>query len=168
MNKKIAVTALFTSFALILSYIETFFPVIGIPGVKLGLANLMIVISLYLLGTKEALMINCVRIILVGFMFGNLFSIVYSLAGAAFSFIVMVTAKKMKMTIVTVGILGGVFHNIGQIIVAGFVVETYSVFSYIPVLMISGIVTGTVIGVLCLMIENRVGKYVLKYLRSNS
>lgn len=168
MSKRIVVTSLFTAFALVLSYIETLIPVIGIPGVKLGLANLVIVVSLYLLGMKEAFLINCIRILLVGFMFSNLFSILYSLAGAVFSFVVMVAAKKIKVSMVTVGILGGVFHNIGQIFVAGFVVETYSVYSYVPVLMIFGIVTGTFIGILSLMIYNRVGKYILKYIRSSS
>lgn len=167
MSKKIAVTALFTAFSIVLSYIETLIPVIGIPGVKLGLANLVIVVSLYLFGMKEAFIINCIRILLVGFMFSNLFSILYSLAGAVFSFAVMVAAKNMKLSMVTVGILGGVFHNIGQIIVAGFVVETYSVYTYVPVLIISGIVTGTFIGILSWMIYNRTGKYILKYIRSS-
>ena len=87
MSKKIAVTALFTAFAVILSYIETFIPVIGIPGVKLGLANFSIMLALYLLGNREAVIINIVRLLLVGFMFGNMFAIVYSLAGAGFSYI---------------------------------------------------------------------------------
>lgn len=160
MSKKIAVTALFTSFGIVLSYIETFIPVIGIPGVKLGLANLVIVIALYLLSAREALLINFIRILLVGFMFANVFSIIYSLAGAVFSFIVMVLVRKMNFSIVTVGILGGVFHNIGQILVACFVVETYSVFSYVPVLMISGMITGAIIGILSFVIEKRVGKYI--------
>lgn len=162
MSKKIAVTALFTSFGIVLSYIETFIPVTGIPGVKLGLANLIIVLSLYLLGFREALIINFIRIWLVGFMFANLFSIIYSMAGAIFSFIVMAVAKKLNLSIVTVGILGGVFHNIGQITVACFVVETYGVLSYIPVLMVSGMLTGAVIGIVSFVIKKRVGNYILK------
>lgn len=160
MSKKIAVTALFTSFGIVLSYIETFIPVIGIPGVKLGLANLVILIALYLLSAREALCINFIRILLVGFMFANVFSIIYSLAGAVFSFISMVLVKKMKFSMVTVGIFGGVFHNIGQILVACFVVETYSVFYYVPILMVSGIITGAVIGVLSAIIESRMRKYI--------
>lgn len=167
MSKKITITALFASFAIILSYIETLIPVIGIPGVKLGLANLAILISIYLLGGREAIIINCVRIVLVGFMFTNVFSILYSIAGAIFSFIVMMIAKRMNLSMITVGILGGVFHNIGQLIIASFVVETYSVFSYVPILIISGIVTGALIGILSFMINSRVSKYVLKFIRSN-
>ena len=162
MSKKIAVTALFTAFAVILSYIETFIPVIGIPGVKLGLANFSIVLALYLLGNREAGVINIVRILLVGFMFGNMFAIVYSLTGAGFSYIIMIGAKKIKLSMVTVAILGGVFHNIGQIIVAGMVVETYSVFAYVPVLIFSGIITGMLIGILALFVYNRVYKHIFK------
>ncbi|MCI8955830.1 MAG: Gx transporter family protein [Eubacterium sp.] len=162
MSKKIAVTSLFTAFAVILSYIETFIPVVGIPGVKLGLANFSIVLALYLLGDREALIINVVRILLVGFMFGNMFAIVYSLAGAGFSYIIMVGAKKINLSIVTVAILGGVFHNIGQMIVAGMVVETYSILAYVPVLMFSGIITGMLIGILGLFVYNRVHKYIFK------
>ncbi len=165
MSKKIAVAALFTSFAVILSYIESFIPVIGIPGVKLGLANMVILVSLDLLGRKEAFLINFVRILVIGFMFSNLFNIIYSIAGAVFSFAVMLCAKKMKLSIITVGILGGVFHNIGQLIVAGFVVDTYSVFYYVPVLIFSGIITGTFIGILSRIVYNRVGNYVLKYIK---
>ena len=162
MSKKIALTALFTSFGIVLSYIETFIPIVGIPGVKLGLANLVIMLSLYLFGIREAFCINLIRILLSGFMFANIFSIIYSLAGAFVSFIVMVIAKKPGLSMVTVGILGGVFHNVGQIVVASFVVETYSVYSYIPVLIISGMITGTVIGVLSFLIKKRAGKYIIK------
>ncbi len=167
MSKKIAVTALFTAFAVILSYIETFIPVIGIPGVKLGLANFSIMLALYLLGNREAMIINIVRILLVGFMFGNMFAIVYSLAGAGFSYIIMIGAKKIKLSMVTVAILGGVFHNIGQIIVAGMVVETYSVFAYVPVLIFSGMITGMLIGILALFVYNRVHKYIFKEIGSD-
>lgn len=156
MSKRIAVTALFTSFGIVLSYIESFIPVIGIPGVKLGLANLVIVIALYLLNERQALLINVIRILLVGFMFANIFSIIYSLVGAAFSFIIMFISKRFKLSIITVGILGGVFHNVGQIIVAAFVIETYSIIYYIPVLIISGAITGAVIGILSLVTIKRV------------
>lgn len=160
MSKRIAITALFTSFGIVLSYIESFIPVIGIPGVKLGLANLAIVIALYFLNIRQALIINIIRILIVGFMFANLFSIIYSFAGATFSFIIMIFAKKLNFSVVTVGILGGVFHNLGQIIVASFVVETYSVFYYIPVLIVSGVITGAMIGALSLIVLKRVNNVI--------
>lgn len=159
MSKKIAVTALFAAFAIVLSYIETFIPVVGIPGVKIGLANFSIMLSLYFIGAREALMINFIRILLIGFMFGNMFAIIYSFAGAGFSYIVMILAKKIHLSMVTVAVLGGVFHNLGQMIVASFVVETYSIFSYVPVLIFSGILTGALIGVLSLLVYNRVYKF---------
>lgn len=167
MTKKIAVTALFTAFAVMLGYVETFLPVVGIPGIKLGLANLSIVLALYILGNREAVLINFVRILLVGFMYGNMFAIAYSLAGAGFSYIVMIGAKKIKLSMITVAILGGVFHNIGQIIVACMVVETYSVFAFVPVLIFSGIITGMLIGILALFVYNRVHKYIFKEIGSD-
>lgn len=167
MTKKIAVTALFTAFAVILGYVETFLPVLGIPGIKLGLANLSIVLALYILGNREAVVINFVRILLVGFMFGNMFAIAYSLAGAGLSYIIMIGAKKIQLSMITVAILGGVFHNIGQMIVAGMVVETYGIFAYIPVLMLSGIITGMLIGILAVFIYNRVYKYIFNEIGSD-
>lgn len=159
--KKISLLALFTAFAIILSYVESFIPVIGIPGVKLGLANFAIVIALYLFGAKDALIINILRIMIVGAMFGNLFSILFSIAGALISFLSMFVAKKTeKISIVTVAVLGGVFHNVGQIIVAFFVVENYAVYIYLPVLILAGIITGAIIGSLSNVVYYRVKKYV--------
>lgn len=148
--------ALFTAFAVILSYVESFFPVVGIPGVKLGLANFSILLVMYFLGYRSAIMVNIIRIIIIGAFFGNLFSILFSIAGAVVSFAVMaVFQKTRKCSIITIGILGGVAHNIGQIIVASFVVENYGVITYLPVLMISGIITGTLIGVLAEIVYKR-------------
>lgn len=156
MSRKISINAMFTAFAVILSYIETFIPVAGIPGVKLGLANFAIVLALYMLGSKNAITINVVRILIIGAFFGNLFSICFSIAGAVISFIPMALLKHTgKVSMITVAITGGVFHNIGQIFVASLVVDTYSVFSYVPVLIISGIVTGAIIGILTSIVYGR-------------
>ena len=148
--KKTAYMGIFLALALICSYIETLFPFhIGIPGVKLGLTNIVIVWALYLLGTKEALAISVMRIVLSGMMFGNAFSIAYSLAGGLLSFIVMVLLKKTgRFKCISVSIAGGIFHNIGQLLVAAAIVQNLSVFYYIPVLFISGTITGLVIGVI--------------------
>lgn len=163
---KVSILSMFTAFAIILSYVESFIPVAGIPGVKLGLANLAILLALYFLGTKEAALVNVVRIIVVGFLFGNLFSIIYSIAGAIFSLAVMAVLKKTdKFHLQTVSIAGGVFHNIGQIIIAAFVVETYSVINYMPVLIISGIITGIAIGIVADIIYNRTKPIMNKYLQ---
>lgn len=148
--KKTAYMGIFLALALICSYIETLIPFhIGIPGVKLGLTNIVIVWVLYLLGTKEALAISVMRIVLSGMMFGNAFSIAYSLAGGLLSFIVMVLLKKTgRFKCISVSIAGGIFHNIGQLLVAAAIVQNLSVFYYIPVLFISGTITGLVIGVI--------------------
>lgn len=150
MKNRAAYFGVFTAFALILSYVEMLIPFhFGIPGVKLGLANLIIVIVLYKTDWREALLLSVVRVVLAGFIFGNLFSILYSLAGGILSLAVMVFLKKKeRFGIAGVSIAGGVSHNIGQLVVAMLVVETYQVGYYLPVLLISGVITGLLIGIL--------------------
>jgi heptaprenyl diphosphate synthase len=146
---KAAYFGVFTALALIFSHVETLIPIhIGIPGVKLGLANLVVVIALYRIGVKEAYVLSIVRVILAGFLFGNLFAILYSLAGGLLSLTVMAFFKKTdKFSVLGVSMAGGVFHNIGQLIMATIVLESLSITYYLPVLMISGIVTGLLIGI---------------------
>ena len=148
MKSKAAYFGVFTALALIFSYIETLIPIqFGVPGIKLGLANLIIVIVLYKTDWREALLLSVVRIILAGFIFGNLFSIVYSLAGGILSLAVMALLKRTdQFSVAGISIAGGVCHNIGQLIVAMVVVETYQVGYYLPVLLIAGLITGAVIG----------------------
>ena len=148
MKNSAAYFGVFTALALIFSYVETCIPIsFGIPGVKLGLANLMIVIMLYKGTAKEACLLSVVRILLSGFLFGSLFSILYSLAGGILSLAVMIGLKrKNTYSVIGVSIAGGVFHNIGQLIVAMMVVETLSVGYYVPVLLVAGCVTGALIG----------------------
>ena len=145
---RIAWFGVFTALALIFSYVETLIPFqIGIPGVKLGLANLVIVIALYRMPVGEVYLLSGVRVVLTGFLFGNLMSILYSLAGGILSLTVMWGMKRIRsVSILGVSIAGGVFHNIGQLLAAALMVETYGVFSYLPVLLISGLLTGFVIG----------------------
>ena len=147
--KKTAALGFLLALSMILSYIESILPLsIGIPGIKLGLPNLIVVILLYLYGEKEALAVNILRIVLTGFMFGNLFAILYALAGALFSFTVMLIMKKTDIfSVAGVSIGGGVFHNMGQLIVAMFVVETYAPIFYLPMLLAAGVATGFIIGV---------------------
>lgn len=149
MRSKAAYFGVFTALALIFSYIETLIPFhIGIPGVKLGLANLIIVVALYKMGAKEALVLSVVRVVLAGFIFGNLFSILYSLAGSLLSLAVMAFLKKKGwLSVYGVSMAGGIMHNIGQILVAMAVVETFSVAYYIPVLLVAGVLTGLIIGI---------------------
>ena len=149
MRTRVAYFGVFTALALIFSYVETLIPVpIGIPGVKLGLANLIIVIALYKMSVKEAYILSVIRIVLAGLIFGNLFSILYSLAGGLLSLTVMVLLKRSdKFSLIGVSIAGGVFHNIGQLIMAVIVLESLSIGYYFSVLLFSGIVTGMLIGI---------------------
>ena len=149
MKNKAAYFGVFTALALIFSYVEMLIPIqFGVPGIKLGLANLMIVIMLYKSGPKDALLLSVVRIVLSGFLFGNLFAIIYSLAGGILSLAVMGLLKKRgTFSVMGVSIAGGVCHNIGQLVVAMAVVETYRVGYYLPVLLIAGTVTGMLIGI---------------------
>ena len=146
--------AMMIALAMIFSYVETMIPInFGIPGVKLGLANLVIVAAIYLFGGKQAFLISIVRIFLSGFMFGNLASILYSLAGGLLSLAVMLLLKKTdKLSILAVSVMGGICHNIGQLIVAMLVVENLKLIFYVPVLLISGFLTGLLIGIVCRVI----------------
>ena len=150
MKNKDAVFGVFTSLALILSYVELLIPInFGIPGMKLGLANLLVVILLYKGCPRDALLLSVIRILLSGLIFGNMFSIFYSLGGGLLSLAVMVFLKKTgQFTVAGISIGGGSSHNVGQLLVAMFVVQTYQVGYYLPVLLIAGVITGAVIGIL--------------------
>lgn len=149
MKNRVAYFGVFTALALMFSYIETMIPIqFGVPGIKLGLANIMIVIMLYKSSAKEALLLSIVRIMLSGFLFGNLSSILYSIAGGVLSLGIMTLLKKQGgFSVIGVSVAGGVSHNVGQLIVAMLVVETYQVGYYFPVLLVAGVLTGLGIGV---------------------
>ena len=159
-TKKIAFLGLFVALAFVLSYIEFMLPMnIGIPGAKIGLANLVVMVALYTMGERNAIGLSIIRVVLVGLTFGNLSMMLYSLAGAALSLLVMLIAKKTgKFSMVGVSILGGVFHNVGQIIVAMLVLETGSLLYYLPFLIVIGTITGVIIGILANLITVRVKK----------
>ena len=149
MRNKAANLGLLLGVALILSYVESLIPfAFGIPGMKLGLPNAAILIVLYLYGWQQAL-INVLRIVVSGFLFGSMFGILFSLAGAIISFFVMCIFKKADFfSIKGVSICGGVSHNIGQMLVAVYVVKTSGILYYLPVLMIGGLITGILIGII--------------------
>ncbi len=150
LSKKTAFCGLVLALALIMGYVESLVPVaIAIPGIKLGAANSVILILLYRIGVKETFIVNVTRVVLAGFLFGSMASILYSLSGAAVSLFVMVFLKKTdRFSISGVSMAGGVFHNIGQLIMAALVLKTSAVWYYLPVLIISGSITGLLIGFL--------------------
>lgn len=149
MKSRVAYFGVFIALALIFSYVETLIPFnFGIPGVKLGLANLVIVIALYKMKLSDVYLLSVVRVLLTGFIFGNYFSIMYSLAGGLLSLTVMALIKNQGgFSVMGISIAGGVMHNVGQLIIAMIIVETFSVVYYVPVLLISGLITGCVIGI---------------------
>lgn len=164
MVKKTAYLGMLTALAFVFSYIEFLLPInVGIQGIKLGLANLVVIVTLYTIGLKEACILSLVRIILTAFTFGNLFSMLYSLAGGALSLLAMVIGKNIKLfSVVGVSVLGGVFHNIGQILVAILVVENGSLMYYLPVLILSGTIAGVIIGILAGILIKRLKHMIRK------
>lgn len=162
MTKKVAYMGMLVALAFIFSYIESLIPItVGIPGIKLGLANMVIIVTLYTMGTGPAFVLSLVRIVLTGFTFGNLAMMMYSLGGGMLSLLIMVIARKMKLFSVTgVSVLGAVFHNIGQILVAAIVVENSSLFYYLPVLLVSGVFFGVVIGMVGAILIKRLSGFI--------
>ena len=150
MQSDVALYGMLASVALVMGYIESIIPIpYPVYGMKIGLANIVIVWVLYAINIKAAGTISLVRILLAGFLFGNLYSIIFSLAGAGLSLAIMWLLKKTeKFTIVGVSIAGGVCHNLGQIIVAVIVLENIRIASIFPFLMVSGVVSGIAIGLL--------------------
>ncbi len=156
-KRKTAYMGLYLALALICSYIESLIPVsFGIPGVKLGLANIVVILMLYRAGIKEALAVSVMRILLAGFLFGNLFSILYGLTGGLLSFVCMVFLKRTKrFHILAVSMVGGVAHNLGQVAAAAAVVENLNLFFYFPVLLLAGLAAGAVIGIIAQEVLSR-------------
>ncbi len=149
-KRKTAYMGLLLSFALILSYVESLIPFFaGIPGMKLGLANLAVLLALYLFGGREALLLNFLRILLASLLFGNMSIFFYSMAGGIFSFFIMLFMKKTKkFSMAGVSMGGGVFHNIGQLLTAFCIVGTEGIFYYTPALLVMGVVTGGLNGII--------------------
>jgi heptaprenyl diphosphate synthase len=146
-SQKVAFLGIFTALAMILSYIETLIPsFVAIPGIKLGLANIAVIVILYKIGWKEAFAVSIIRVILSSLLFTTVLSMLYSLAGAILSLFAMILLKKIKLSTITISVIGGVCHNIGQIAVAIFMTETAELVYYLPVLLITGTISGILIG----------------------
>ena len=150
-TKKITMCGLMTALAMIFSYIETLIPIpLPIPGIKLGVANMAIIVVMFTIGYSEAVCVDILRVVLTAMMFGNFNSFLFSISGAVLSIVVMGILKKTnKFSEVGISVAGGVMHNAGQ---------TSAIAYYMPVLMISGIVTGIVIGIVAALIIKRVEK----------
>lgn len=159
-SKDVSRYALLIALAMVLSWLESLVPVsAAVPGMKLGLTNLVVIFALYRMRNRDAAMISFVRVLLVSFTFGNAYAFAYSIAGAVLSLLIMLALKKSgRFSTVGVSIAGGVGHNLGQIIVAALVLETEKIFFYLPVLMVSGMAAGVCIGLLGGIITERLKK----------
>ncbi len=159
--RKMTTLAISVSLAMVLSFIESQIPpLVAVPGVKIGLSNIVSVFLLYTLGAPSAVLVALIRVLLSSVLFGNSVSLLYSLSGAALSLLVMVLAKKIKIfSHVGVSILGGVFHNIGQTLAAMAIMENAALAVYIPPLLISGLVAGIIVGVVAGILVSRLEKH---------
>lgn len=157
-TEKLTTAALLAALGLIFSYIEAILPVTaGIPGVKLGIANIVVVVALYCLGNKEALSINIIRILVAGLLFNGAFGALYSLSGAILSFVVMVMLKKTRLfSIAGISMAGGVMHNLGQLLVAAAIIENIKLFVYFPVLLFSGMISGILMGIVATLVIEKI------------
>lgn len=157
-TEKLTALALFSAMAIIFSYIEAVLPPIwsAIPGIKVGLANIVTVTLLYKFSIKEAFIVAFIRIIVIALLFGNVMTLVYSLAGFVLSVVIMAILKRTGLfSSVGVSIAGGVFHNLGQITVAMIMLQTKEIGYYMIVLAFTGTVAGILIGI--------AGNYLLKF-----
>ena len=149
--RKIALIGILTAATIIIAVVESFIPSVGIPGVKLGLANIMILVILYELGILEAVFVNLVRVVLVGVIRGTLFSMGFlmSLTGAALSLGIMIVFYLLikKFSIIAVSVVGSLFHVFGQILIAMIFLGTSYILLYLPVIAVSAILTGVFVGV---------------------
>ena len=155
---KLSLLALSVSLAMILSFVESQIPaMVAIPGVKVGLANIVVVFALYKLGWKEAVVISLTHVFLVGLLFGNGISILYSITGATVSFAAMLLLKNAKVfSTMAVSVAGGVLHNLGQIAMACVIMGTDVLRYYAPFLILSGTLAGIAIGVLAAIMIRRI------------
>ena len=160
---KVAIIGMLTALAMVLGFVETLIPVnLGFTGMKLGLANLIVIITLYLFNVKTAVTVSLLRIILIAMTFGNISMMFYSLSGATLSILCMIIAKRIGgFSMVGISIIGGIMHNVGQIICAAFVVRTNGVFTYLPVLLFAGVISGMLIGIAAALVLARV-KHIVK------
>ena len=149
--QKMALLGVLTAAAIVIAILESFIPSVGIPGVKLGLANIVILIILYELGILEAVIVNVLRVIVVSFVRGTFLSMGFlmSVTGAAFSLAIMILFYVLikKFSIIGVSVIGSIFHVTGQILIAMLYLGTAYIVLYLPIIAISAIITGVFVGI---------------------
>lgn len=157
-TKKLVTLAVTISVAMILSFVESRIPAfVAIPGVKVGLANIAVIFALYKMGWREAIVVSVIRVLLVALLFGSVVSLAYSIAGALISLSLMILLRKVGIfTEIAVSVVGGITHNIGQILIAFLLLETKVVFYYLPFLLVSGVIAGIAVGVASALLIKRI------------
>ena len=157
-TKKLVTLAVTISVAMILSFVESRIPAfVAIPGVKVGLANIAVIFALYKMGWREAIVVSVIRVLLVALLFGSVVSLAYSIAGALISLSLMMLLRKIGIfTEIAVSVVGGITHNIGQILIAFLLLETKVVFYYLPFLLVSGVIAGIAVGVASALLIKRI------------
>ena len=164
-GRRVALDGILVALAMIFSYIETFIPFnFGVPGIKLGLANLVVLLGLTFLPALDVFLVSMVRILLSSLLFGNVMSLWYSLAGGILSFLLMLLlTRRGGYSLIGISMAGGVMHNIGQVLTAALIVKTIGLAGYLPVLLVAGLVTGAVIGALAKLLMPRVQQALQQY-----
>ena len=159
-TKRLVLLAMLTAVAMILSYVESLLPSVGIPGVKMGLANIAVIFALFRFGWKEATALSLVRVVLVSLLFGSIGAMLYSLAGAVLSLAVMALLRRIdRFSTVGISVAGGVAHNAGQILMAMLILQTKQHLGYLPVLAISGIAGGVLTGLAAALLIRRIPEF---------
>lgn len=161
-TRRLTALALGVSLAMILSFVESQIPPLAaVPGVKIGLSNIVTVVLLYILGWREALCVSLVRVCLSALLFGNAVAFIYSISGAALSLVVMIIAKKLlPLSAVGVSVLGGVMHNVGQVVAAIIVMESAGIAVYIAPLLVSGTIAGIAVGIAAGIVAGRTARFI--------
>ena len=159
-TKRLVLLAMLTAVAMILSYVESLLPSVGIPGVKMGLANIAVIFALFRFGWKEAAALSLVRVVLVSLLFGSVGAMLYSLAGAVLSLAVMALLRRIdRFSTVGISVAGGVAHNAGQILMVMLILQTKQLLGYLPVLAVSGIAGGVLTGLAAALLIRRIPEF---------
>lgn len=158
MQRKITLLGLTLAGAMLLSYVESLIPPLStVPGIKIGLANIAVIFALCRIGTREAYFVSLIRVLLSSLLFGNAVSVIYGLCGAVLSLISMTILKKINIfSVLGISIVGAVMHNVGQILAAIIILGSNVIVLYLPILILSGTITGAIIGVLSAVTIKRI------------
>ena len=152
--KKISYISMLSALAIVFGYIESLFPAAPIPGIKLGLSNIVILFAIYRMDKSSAFFIMLIKVLVTSLLFSGLNVFIYSFFGGLLSLIAMASFKKV-FSLIGVSMFGGVCHNMGQLLVAAFMMKTTAVFVYLPALLISGVIVGFITGNVCNIILKR-------------